>query len=338
QKKKKKMSEAVSANSAQSVAGASTSGRVKISSSSSSNSLPDICVLTDLSRREISMLKAVAKESLKSPYQYYAAGLALGLTYDILSRNKEKPKVELLLAARLLHKDVSSRDFLLEIVNPKVGVSDLRTMYRFVDIIQEYEGSPDMREWAVPPESEKWVEHASAFGFGLFILATLIATIDKLDYEDQIQGPRGSAPSATQFFLSENAENFRTTKGDINVNEFLFQLGLRVNDFKRAAEGSEDVSSWDMRVVTFRALRTLWLSRTKGKPLENIHLFRDLVTSIVNKSPNSYTLRCLICWFLPQRMYEMGGTKLGWVRDNLLKDWRRDRSLIVDDWGANFGF
>ena len=98
------------------------------------------------------------------------------------------------------------------------------------------------------------------------------------------------------------------------------------------------MSSWDMRVVTFRALRTLWLSRTKGKPLENIHLFRDLVTTVVNKSPNSYTLRCLICWFLPQRMYEMGGTKLGWIRDNLLKDWRCARSLIVDDWGANLGF
>ena len=43
----------------------------------------------------------------------------------------------------------------------------------------------------------------SAFEFALLTLTTLIVSVDKLDYEDQLEGPEGSAPSALSLFLTE---------------------------------------------------------------------------------------------------------------------------------------
>ena len=43
-------------------------------------------------------------------------------------------------------------------------------------------------------------------------------------------------------------------RGDVNMNEILFQLGLTAKDLKRTADGCEDVSLWDMYLVTFQAL------------------------------------------------------------------------------------
>ena len=64
----------------------------------------------------------------------------------------------MVLAARLVHTDVPPKTFIVDIVNPKVGVSDLRTMYKFIDIIKDYEGNLDLVDWKVPAGLERWVE------------------------------------------------------------------------------------------------------------------------------------------------------------------------------------
>ena len=127
-------------------------------------------------------------------------------------------------------------------------------------------------------------------------------------------------------------------RGDVNVNEILFQLGLTVKDLKRAADGCEDVSSWDMRLVTFQALRTLWMKEMKGRPIDNMWMFIGSFTQALKHSPNSYTVQALVSLFMPQRLYEYGGTKLAWVHDSMLKNWQNIRRRIVDGWGAAKGF
>ena len=292
----------------------------------------DLTSLTGLSKKEISMLQAAATQCTKTLFKYYSTGLSLGLSYDMLKLNEGRPKVEMFLASHLNKKHIRAWEFMMDVVD-KTVMTDIRSMYHCIDIIKEYEGTPDMSQWIVPEHLERWVEYTNAFELVLFSLATLICALDKLDYENRIEGPEGCAPTAVNLFLAETVDTLQNRRGDINVNEFLFQLGIGVK-LKIAVEGSEDVSTWDMCLVAFRALCMLWLTVTKGKPIQNIHLFRDLVTDAVKRSPHSYTLRCIICWFLPQCLYEYGGNKLGWIRDNLLVDWRSVHCTILDEWGA----
>ena len=105
------------------------------------------------------------------------------------------------------------------------------------------------------------------------------------------------------------------------MNKILFQLGLTEKDFKRAADGCEDVSLWDICLITFQALRTLWMKETKGRPIDNMWMFTGLFTQAVKHSPNLYTVQVLVSLFMPQRLYEYGGTKVDWVCDSMLKKW-----------------
>ena len=56
------------------------------------------------------------------------------------------------------------------------------------------------------------------------------------------------------------------------------------------------------------------------------------------RMPNSYTMKALITLFLPERMYELGATKLGWVCDKMLRNWAAIREAIVNEWGVSKGF
>ena len=57
--------------------GAATTGRARNSNP------PDVCALTQLSRKEISMLQSAANKSIKTSFNYYITGLSLGLNYEI---------------------------------------------------------------------------------------------------------------------------------------------------------------------------------------------------------------------------------------------------------------
>ena len=66
--------------------------------------------------------------------------------------------------------------------------------------------------------------------------------------------------------------------------------------------------------------------------------FMALFTQAMKHSPNSDTVQALVSLFMPQRLYEYSGTKLGWVHDSMLKNWQKMQMRIVDEWGVVKGF
>ena len=162
--------------------------------------------------------------------------------------------------------------------------------------------------------------------------------MDKIEYDYQVDGAGENPPTTVNMFYTEIAPKMINKRDDVNVNEILFQLGLTAKDLKRAANRCEDVSSWDMRLITFQALRTLWMKETKGRPIDNMWMFTDSFTQAVKRSPNSYTVQALVSLFMPQRLYEYSGMKLAWVRDSILKNWWNLRRRIVDEWDSAKGF
>ena len=176
------------------------------------------------------------------------------------------------------------------------------------------------------------------FKFALLSLGILITSMDKIEYDYQVDGVRENPPTTVNMFYMEIAPKMINKRGDVNVNKILFQLGLTVKDLKRAADGCKDVSLWDMRLITFQALRTLWMKETKGRPIDNMWMFTDSFTQAVKCLPNSYTVQALVSLFMPQRLNEYGGTKLAWVCDSMLKNWQNLQRRIVDEWGLAKGF
>ena len=77
-----------------------------------------------------------------------------------------------------------------------------------------------------------------------------------------------------------------------------------------------------MCLVTFQALQTLWMKEMKGRPIDNMWMFTGSFTQAMKHSPNLYTVQALVSLFMPQRLYEYGGTKLAWVCDSMLKNWQ----------------
>ena len=270
----------------------------------------ELTSLTCLSRKEISILQCAANEMTDTTHQYYRIGLSLGLNYLLLKNNLHRPRLEMFLAARInnyIH--LTPKQFLTDIINKKVQ-TNVSGMFQYVDFIKEFDGTVDMSHWCIAEPEREWVEYVSAFEFALLSLGTLITSMDKIEYDYQVDGARENPPTTVNMFYMEIAPKMINKRGDVKVNEILFQLGLTAKDLKRVADRCEDVSLWDMRLITFQALRTLWMKETKGRPIDNMWMFTDSFTQAMKCSPNLYTVQALVSLFMPQRLYEYGGTKL----------------------------
>ena len=282
----------------------------------------ELTSLTHLSRKEISILQCAANEMTDTTHQYYHIGLSLGLNYLLLKNNLHRPRLEMFLATRINNYfHLAPKQFLTDVINKKVQ-TNVSGMFQYVDFIKDFDGAVDMSHWCITEPEREWVENVSAFEFVLLSLGTLIMSMDKIEYDYQVDRAGENPPTTMNMFYMEIAPKMINKRGDVNVNEILFQLGLTAKDLKRAVDRCEDVSLWGMRLVTFQALQTLWMKEMKGRPIDNMWMFTGSFTQAVKHSPNSYTVQALVSLFMPQRLYEYGGTKLAWVRDSMLKNWR----------------
>ena len=262
----------------------------------------ELTSLTHLSRKEISILQCAANEMTDMTHQYYCIILSLGLNYLLLKNNLHKPRLEMFLAARInnyIH--LTPKQFLTDVINKKVQ-TNVSGMFQYVDFIKDFDGTMDISHWCIAELEREWVEYMSMFEIVLLSLGTLITSMDKIEYDYQVDGARENPPTTVNMFYTEIAPKMINKRCDVNLNKILFQLGLTVKDLKRAVDGCEDVSSWDMCLVTFQALQTLRMKETKGRPIDNMWMFTGSFTQAVKHSPNSYTVQALVSLFMPQRM------------------------------------
>ena len=148
---------------------------------------------------------------------------------------------------------LTPKQFLTDIINKKVQ-TNVSGMFLYVDFIKDFDGAMDMSHWCITELEREWVKYMSAFEFALLSLGTLIMSMDKKEYDYQVVRARENPPTTLNMFYTEIAPKMINKRGDVNVNEILFQLGLTVKDLKRAVDGCEDVSSWDMCLITFQVL------------------------------------------------------------------------------------
>ena len=112
----------------------------------------------------------------------------------------------------------------------------------------------DMSHWCIAEPEREWVEYVSMFEFVLLCLGTLITSMNKIEYDYTVDVVGEHPPTTVNMFYTEIAPKMMNKRGDVNMNKFLFQLGLTVKNLKRVADGCEDVSSWDICLITFQAL------------------------------------------------------------------------------------
>ena len=193
-------------------------------------------------------------------------------------------------------------------------------MYQYLDFIKDFDSTVDMSHWCIAEPEREWVEYVRVFEFALLCLGILIMSMNKIEYDYHVDGAREHPPTTINMFYTEITPKMMNKRGDVNMNEFLFQLGLTAKDLKRATDGCEDVSSWDMHLNTFQAMHTLWMKEMRVRPIDNMWMFTGSFTQAMKHSPNSYTVEALVSLFMPQRLYEYGETEQAWVCDSMLKN------------------
>ena len=224
----------------------------------------ELTSLTHLSRKEISILQCAANETTDTTHQYYCISLSLGLNYLLLKNNLHRPRLEMFLATQInnyIH--LTPKQFLTDVINKKVH-THVSGMFQYVDFIKDFDSTMDMSHWCIAELEREWAKYVSTFEFVLLSLGILIMSMDKIEYDYEVDGAGENPPTTMNMFYTEIALKMINKRGDVNVNKILFQLGLTVKNLKRATDGCEDMSLWDMCLITFQALRTLW-KRNKRK-------------------------------------------------------------------------
>ena len=113
----------------------------------------------------------------------------------------------------------------MDIINKKVQ-TNVSGMFQYVDFTKDFDDAMDMSHWCIAEPEREWVEYVSMFEFVLLSLGTLITSMDKIEYDYQVDRARENPPTTVNMFYMEIAPKMINKRGDVNVNEILFQLGL----------------------------------------------------------------------------------------------------------------
>ena len=128
---------------------------------------------------------------------------------------------------------------------------------------------------------------------------------------------------------------------DILVNEFLFQLGIRISYLKSLGEEKflgSDPGTWDMRVLLYKLMREISLETTDRDPIGKMNKFTSFIMNVANKCAHVRTLRTIIIFLLPHRLIDVSPDDINWARDSLFDGWREEGTNILNVWGCDHGF
>ena len=181
------------------------------------------------------------------------------------------------------------------------------------------------------------------FEYALFCFATTLCAIDHMNHADSIEPNDGERRMPTSFELMnlENKDELVNSRYDILVNEFLFQLSVRIDYLKELGDkmySNCDPGTWDMRLLLYKLMREIWLETTEGDPIGKMNKFTCFIVNAVNKCAHFRTLRASIIFLLPYRLMDVSPDDINWTRDSLLDGWREEGTNIINSWGCDCGF
>ena len=218
-----------------------------------------------------------------------------------------------------------------------------------LDVRQAYENKRFMQPLDLPLDMDDWQPSSSTerrqtiFENALFSFASILCAVDHLNHADAVEpnDEERKMPTSLELMQLENEDELINSRYSILVNEFLFQLGIRIDYLKKMGEEMfphSEPSMWDMWVLLYKLMREIWLETTDGDPIGKMNKFTFFITNMVDKCAHSRTLRSILIFLLPHRMMDVSPDDINWVRDSLFDGWREEGTNIVNEWGCHHGF
>ena len=140
----------------------------------------------------------------------------------------------------------------------------------FVDVHQFYENKKSLLPLGCALNMDDWQPTSSMerkqsiFEYALFSFTLTLCALDHQNHINTIEPNDEERKLPTMFDLMqlENGDELVNSRYDILVNEFLFQIGIRIGYLKDVGEKmfqNCNPTTWDMRMLIYKLIREIWL-------------------------------------------------------------------------------
>ena len=213
-------------------------------------------------------------------------------------------------------------DFLCDFLHRCVLV-DVRQFYENKKAILPLDHTLNMDDWH---PSSLMDREKTIFEYTLFCFAMTLCAIDHMNHTDgiEVNDEERGMPTSFELMNLESGDELVNSRYDILVNEFLFQLGIRIDYLRRLGDEmyvDHDPSTWDMRLLLYRLMREIWLETTDGDPIGKMSKFTHFIMNAANRCAHVRTLRAIIIFLLPHHLIDVSLDNVNWVRDSFLDGW-----------------
>ena len=272
-----------------------------------------------------------------STFDYYRLGLSMGIPDELLTQNYNHPsRLEMLVCAKLVNYELSTVEFMCMYLNARVW-TNIKEFFNNKQVLVPSEKELNMDVWSVSGGKKK----ETSFEYALFTFASCLAALDFINYYELYSEETNDLPPSTRLKKAERCRDLGDEDSDLIVNEFLFQIGIQMDEVREEGEklyGDSEPKNWDMRVVYYKLFRKVWLRLTEREPVRKMHRFTRFFSDIIRNCPHSKILRSLLIFFLPNRLMDVDRQTMVWIRNSLLRNWREEGRKIIDMWGCENGF
>ena len=286
------------------------------------------------------ILQTVESNNVCTLFEYYKLGLLMGVPDEVLTRNATKFfHLEMLVLARQLNRELEVSDFLCDFLHRCV-LADVQQFYENKKAILPLDHALNMDDWH---PSSLMDRGKTIFEYALFCFCNDSLchrpheSADVIEVNDEERG----MPTSFELMNLKSGDELVNSRYDILVNEFLFQLGIRIDYLKRLGDEmylDHDPSTWDMCLLLYRLMREIWLETTDGDPIGKMNKFTHFIMNAANKCAHVTTLHAIIIFLLPHCLIDVSPDDGNWVRDSLLDGWREEGTNILNVWGCDCSF
>ena len=287
---------------------------------------------------DLTILQTVANNDVVMTFDYYRLALSMGIPDELLTQNYNNPsRLEMLVCAKLISYQLSTEDFMCFYLNSRVW-TNIREFYRNKQVIVPSQKELNMNVWSIPMSVKR---NETFFEYALFTFAACLAALDFTNYYSLYGEETDDIPPSTRLKKAERCHDLGDEDSDLIVNEFLFQIGIRMDEVREEGEklyGDADPKTWDMRVVYYKLFRKVWLRLTEKEPVRKMHRFTRFFSDIIRNCPHCKILCSLLIFFVPKRLLDVDQHTMAWIRNSLLRNWREEGRKIIDMWGCENGF
>ena len=281
----------------------------------------------------------MANNDVVTTFNYYRLGLSMGIPDKLLTQNYNNPsRLEMLVCAKLISYELATEDFMCLYLNTRVWMN-IREFFNNKQVLIPSEKELNMDVWSIPISSAK--RNETYFEYTLFTFASCLAALDFTNYYNLYSEETDDLPPSMRLKKAERCRDLGDEESDLIVNEFLFQIGIQMEEVREEAAklyGDAEPKSWDMWVVYYKLFRKVWLRLTEKELVHKMHRFTRFFSDIIRNCPHCKILRSLLIFFIPKCLLDVDQHTMVWICNSLLRNWWEEGRKIIDMWGCENSF